>query len=669
MRPLTLLSALLGAAILVLAWILAGGASGWLYVAAYALVAAAGLPAGFALFGRRHAAGWIAGGVLGYGLTAFVWGLAVQAGIARAWVFPLLWIALGAALWFSLRRAAPAIVLPAWTRRHTAALLLTLMVVPAIAGPAFARIGDRDSEGRLRYRAYFTADYLWHVALTAELAKLDSPPRNPYLAKQPLHYYWTYFNVPAALSVLSGRTDRIDRHLALNALCAGLLFVSAIFLAAWVAVPRAGPVAAGVILAVTSASAEGAFAISRFLARGQPLDGLRDLNIDAITAWWFSTLTIDGLPRSLWYTPQHAFACAASLVALAIAASREVRRPVAASLTAGVALGLALVSSPFLGGVFSLVYGVSSVWVLARQPRFVARVLIAALAGVPVALALLWCVLSGTFEGAGGAVAVGLSRQASRAPGTLLALALGPMLVAAIGGLAAGRGRGWAWQPAIVSLAAGLFMLFFVTLTLEPIWIGWRAGQILLITMPALAAALFAALSHRRVIAAAVFLVIAAVGLPTTLIDLRNASDVDHTAMGPGFRWTVVVPGDTEDATAWIRRETPPDAIVQMSIEPRGRETWTLIPTFAQRRMAAGQPISLMRMPAYDEASQQADAMYRTGDAAEAWRLARRLGIGYIYLDAVERQAFGAAAMDKFRDSRYFTPVFWKADAEVIQVK
>ena len=26
------------------------------------------------------------------------------------------------------------------------------------------------------------------------------PPRNPYLASEPIHYYWTYFLVPAAAS-------------------------------------------------------------------------------------------------------------------------------------------------------------------------------------------------------------------------------------------------------------------------------------------------------------------------------------------------------------------------------------------------------------------------------------------------------------------------------------
>ena len=39
---------------------------------------------------------------------------------------------------------------------------------------------------------------------------------------------------------------------------------------------------------------------------------------------------------------------------------------------------------------------------------------------------------------------------------------------------------------------------------------------------------------------------------------------------------------------------TPPAAIVQMDPTARGRTTWSLIPSFAQRRMAAGLPISLL---------------------------------------------------------------------------
>ncbi len=51
-----------------------------------------------------------------------------------------------------------------------------------------------------RTRAYFIADFVWHTALTAELTKETQPPVNPFLAPAPIHYYWTYFRVPATLA-------------------------------------------------------------------------------------------------------------------------------------------------------------------------------------------------------------------------------------------------------------------------------------------------------------------------------------------------------------------------------------------------------------------------------------------------------------------------------------
>jgi len=664
-KPLALVHVILLAA---LAWII-GGAGGWLYIAAYALAAAAGLPLGFVLFGSSHAAGWIAGGVLGYGLLAFLWGLAVQGGVPRLPVFLLIWIALPIALRFVCRSGRPIVSLPSWTRRDTAALLLALLIVPALAGVPFSRIGERGEDGQRRYRAYFTADYLWHVALTAELARFDSPPRNPYLVSEPLHYYWTYFNVPAVLSSMSSR-DAIDRHVLLNALCAGTLFVAAIFIAAWCAVPRAGPVAIAVVLAITAASAEGLYAIWDISSRGAPMSELRELNIDAITSWFLQSLTIDSLPRSLWYTPQHAFACACGLIALLIAGARGLNQPIAASVIAGVALGLSLVSSPFLGGSFALLYGLTSLWTAIAERR-AARVLIAAIAAAPVGAALAWCAWSGTFEGAGGNVAIGLSRRAARAPYRTLALALGPILVLATIGLVAAVRRRLPVYAAAVSLVFGIFLLYFVTLTKEEIWIGWRAGQIILVSIPTLAAAGIAWMADtRQWLATVVIAVVACLGLPTTLIDTYNASDTDNFLVGPGqFKWTVALPRDSEAATNWIRHSTPSGAVVQMSIGPRGRETWTLIPAFAQRRMAAGQPISLLRADAYDRASRDADAMFAAVDPSEAWRLARALGVHYVFVDGVERRAFGPAAIDKFRDARYFSPVYRNADAEVFQVK
>src|SRR5205085_12688612 len=150
--------------------------------------------------------------------------------------------------------------------------------------PPLARAGASDAAGNRYYRAYVTADFVWHTALTSELSKLSSPPRNPYLANRPIHYYWTYFLLPAAAAGAAGG-EHVQTFLKVNAAGTAVLFVSTIFLFAWTALPRAWPVAIGVGMAMAASSAEGAFALWRFWQRGTPLAEVRNLNIDAIANW------------------------------------------------------------------------------------------------------------------------------------------------------------------------------------------------------------------------------------------------------------------------------------------------------------------------------------------------------------------------------------------------
>ena len=680
-RPtrVSMLGAVLGilvTAVLALSWLLGEGVAGPGYVLVFTASCIPGLPIGFALFGRQHAAAWIAGALAGYAMTAVALWIPILLGGSVVPVFLASWATTAVLAYLLTRNVGPIVTLPAWTRRDSLALALVVLVVPLLVWRPFTNIGALDTEGNRRYRAYFTADFLWHVALTAELARVDMPPRNPYLVRRSLNYYWAYFILPAVAS-RTGMLPATQSYLTINALCAGLLFVAAVFLAAWCAVPRAGPVMVATLLALLAASAEGLYAVLSFWQRGQPLEELRYLNVDAVTAWFHRGLTVDGLPRSLWYTPQHATACALSLMAMTVPPFAPALRP-AAGLIAGIFLGLALIFSPFLGGAFSLIYGLLAIWIALRNPVRSVRphpesplgaLLTTAPAALPVVAALVWCVANGTFEGAGGSVAIGVSRLAAAAPFMMPTLALGPLLCISLPSLVLRR-HGFRTEGAIAALVVGFLLLYLVTLTAEPIWIGWRAGQILLVTLPGLAAATIAALYDRGArallsIAGGAFLV----GVPTTLIDTYNAQDIHNTRMGPGFRWTVVVAAETQAALDWIRRETPPDAVVQMSIGPRGRETWTLIPSFAERRMAAGQPISLLRVPEYGERSAQADAIFSTADASEAANLARRLRVDYIYIDHVERQAFGEAATAKFSDSRFFTEEFRRAAAVVYAVR
>ena len=70
-----------------------------LYAAIFGLALVPGLPLGWALFGRRHAAGWIAGATLGYALTALALWVPIRLGTPRAGFFIAAWAAIGVASW------------------------------------------------------------------------------------------------------------------------------------------------------------------------------------------------------------------------------------------------------------------------------------------------------------------------------------------------------------------------------------------------------------------------------------------------------------------------------------------------------------------------------------------------------------------------------------------
>jgi hypothetical protein len=72
----------------------------------------------------------------------------------------------------------------------------------------------------------------------------------------------------------------------------------------------------------------------------------------------------------------------------------------------------------------------------------------------------------------------------------------------------------------------------------------------------------------------------------------------------------------------------------------RGREHWTLIPSFAGRRMAAGLPISLLPLPDYQDRSDQVKTIFSTPRRAEASDIAHRLHIDYLYMDETDFAAY-----------------------------
>jgi hypothetical protein len=676
--------ALNGVAVLgfVCAWIVGDGISGALYIPIYALTAVPGLPLGFMLFGARHPGGWIAGALLGYAATAFALWLPITIGAPSALAFLGAWVALTTITWFAWRRyPAPAVVLPEWRSADSLGLAVVLALTLSLATPPFARVGETDARGNHDYRAYFTADFVWHTALTAELGKFSMPPRNPYLASRPIHYYWTYFLMPAAVSEVGpGPLRDVQRCLKVNALMTGLLFMSAVFLAAWTAVGRAVPVTIAVSLTLVAASAEGSYELYRLWSRAEPLGALRDINIDAITAWHFQGLRIDGLPRCLWYVPQHSTAYALGLVALAVAAATGSTGSILAMLLCGLALAGSTMINPFVGGVFAVAWGGAVALDALRKPQPLARLMIHALAALPVLGAVAWCVSAQMVDGASDALAFGLSGASARAPVFALLLSLGPVLIpAAAGGFVRSQGPLSRVLPALVLVIVSLLLMYLVRLRVDPAWVPFRAGQMLLVAAPALVARSLAAFwgsPPTRGASLAVIAALFAIGVPTTAIDVYNAQDVENQSVGPGFHWTLMLHPDEHRALTWIRASTPPTVLVQMEPTVRDRdlslgrwgERWSLIPSFAERRMAAGLPISLMRVPEYAEKSALVKTIYQTSSAHEAWTIARRLRIAYLYVDALDREVYkGAATFDV--SPQFFTPVFKSGAVGVYQVR
>jgi hypothetical protein len=648
------------------------------YIPLYILATVPGWPLGRALFGRRHPASYVSGALIGYALTCMAFWAVLALHVASAATFVLAWALVSGTIWALIRQPEALIKLPAWTPPEARTLVLLLLLVPAVFVLPYKNLGARDAEGNRFYRAYFTADFIWHMALTAELTKYAMPPVNPYLGDRTIQYYWTYFLVPAVISEEGvGGLKEIEASLKVNALCSGVLFIAALIIATWAASLSAVGTAFAIVLAVVAASAEGLYALWELYSRGRPLEGLTVLNIDAMSNWRFRGLRVDSLVRSMWYNPQHSMSAALGLLAMPIVGAAGVSAPIGAIVLAGVALALSTTFNPLIGGLFSLIYG-GVVFADAIRTRQIKPLPQHAMAAALVGVAVAWCVTNDMVEGAAAVVLYGFGGNARNSPIVTLMLSLGPLIVPAVLGIwPPWRLPRSAW-PAVAGTVLGLLVFYLVRLSVEDSYIGFRAGQLLQLALPGLAALFFARLwsldvaRGRRWRAAAVATAVAliVIGLPTTLIDTYNAQDIGNRRMGPGFRWTVTLTPDEQEAYRWMRTETPRDAIVQMDPIAHGRETWSQLPTFAWRRMAAARPISLMDIPDYTERSRKAHRIYAERNAETAAQLARELGIDYIFIGPAEQRANSAASLAKFaKRTDLFNPVFANAGTRIYEVR
>jgi hypothetical protein len=306
---------------------------------------------------------------------------------------------------------------------------------------------------------------------------------------------------------------------------------------------------------------------------------------------------------------------------------------------------------------------------------------------VPVCLALAWCTWNEVGEGTGEVLHFGFWGLARNATVLTFLMQFGPILIPmAIGLWPKGAMPLPPMWPAIVGVTLGVLIMHFIALTVDLAWVGFRGGNLFFALAPALVARGLVRLwtEGRRQTAGACVAIVVLAGFPTTIIDAYNTQDVTNHHLwrdaervrstnvpfdpATEYRWTLIISPEEWEALAWIRSNTPLNAVVQAEPVVRGRETWSLVPTFAERRMATGNALPLFTRPIYAERNERVKQIYASGDARSAWQDAKALGIDYLYVDNTERTAY--QEVHKFDVSPdYFSPVFRNVEASVYALR
>ena len=602
----------------------------------------------FFVYERQPGSGLAAafvGPVWGYGASSIVLLALWTAGVRgpALLIAPLLAGAILAVCAVPLRGAlAP----PAFRAADVVAVSILIILTAGIVVRPFSRVASPLPDGGKAYRAYFTADFIWRMAVAAELAKGDVPPVNPFHRNDYLHYYWLPHLLPAAeYRELRGAVS-LEQILLANSVALDVTFVMFLygFCRQWVRSPVA--LTAACTATLLGSSFEGTERLYYLWRDGGPLDSLRMQNIDAMSRWIYHSLPVDGLQRMLWYQPHHATGYALGLSAMLVLV--QARAPEKARIFAlsGVLLAFCLMLSTFSALMLSTVAALVAPIVLVPRRAWRAFVPAAVAAAIPLVLATAAAMSLGYVDrSSSGLVRILINPLAFTEPVWAIFLSFGPLLLLSIVGAAIAL---WHRETALAGVGAiivvSFVFYFFVDLRgHQYVYVGWRAGNLLFIAFTVLSAYALQEIGRgttsRRLAAAALFIVGAASAAPTFAIDLYNTQDIDNREESPGgLRWTLVLDRDEVEGLAWIRALTPPEAVVQIDPFPRGF-TWAYIPAFAERRMAAGLPISMVPLEKYEKASQEVKTVFTAGTGQAAHQRAVELGIDYLFVGRPEREA------------------------------
>ena len=557
------------------------------------------------------------------------------------------WLLIAAPLLVSLlalpaRRLAGRWTLPPVDFHDAMALSALLLIVPSIVGVPFAHVGEITANGQ-DYRAYFTADYAWRRAVVSEVAKGDVLPVNPYFGGDALHYYWMPHVLSAAQYRFAAAWATLDELLLIRSISIDAMFIAFLYGMTRACRVRPWAAASSVAFVVLASSFEGLYALWDLARNGAPLRAVMNLNIDAVSRWYFQGIPIDGLQRVLFYQPHHAVGYVIGMIGLLAIALRTRGRDGVAFAIAGVCLGLSVAISSFAGLMVTAGAALFESAGLVRAFSMRRAIVHAIAAGVPLGLATALVFALRYVDNTGSVVELTVNRVAVHDFWWVTFLSFGPVLIlGAIAMIATRREPHHLGIFGALAVASIIFYFFINVRDHQDVYVGWRVGHFLFMSAAVLIGALFNWLpslrgSARRVaLAGAVILFLA--GLPTSAIDIYNTQDITNHSEMPAGHWTLRLHPDDLQIFDWIRHNTDPKAIFQVDPVPRDPEHWAYLPAFAERRMAAGIPISMIPLAKYQEASNQIRLIFDEQPLL-AYERAVRAKVDYVVVGPPEREA------------------------------
>ena len=601
--------------------------------------------------------GWLWGGPSGYALSSLLLLGARVLGLRGVWVL-IICPAIAMVIAWRLPSLGPGLRVPRFSGRDVLASALLIILAVGVVALPFSRVGADLPEGRA-YRVYFTADFVWAMAVTAELSKGDTIPANQFLAGESMHYYWMSYLLPSLGYRALDRQVRLDRLLLVNSLLMGVMFMAFFYgLARHITASRAAA-AVGCTFSLLFTSLEGLYLICRLIIKGESLGLVRICNIDALSRWFLRSLPVDGLQRMLFYQPHHQLGYALGFICLLVMVHQWQRPRIAAGAFAGAALGCASLASP----ISALILGTTAVVIgglsILRQRAWRLGLWSAAAAALSIGIAITLIYLLHYVAPGRLLLHIRANPQAMRNPLIALAVSIGPIVLAALPGawLLIRHAR---WEKVIWVMAAvviSLLFYFYVDVRGHQfVYVGWRAGHIIFLTLAGVVGVgvhflvLRACRSQhpreikkilpRRLVWIGFFAICALIAAPTTAIDIYNTQDIYNRAKIKKIHWTLILSHDELKALEWLRRSTPPDAIVQVEPTVRDPETWAYVPAFAERRMAAGIPLSMVPLKPYQTASERVREIYMSTDPKFIANRSQQLGIDYLVIGHKERVAY-----------------------------